>query len=79
MATVQRARASPGRKFTIVSDAAQDQFEIFECADGAEGIAELNEKYPAGAGWMVVDSAASREEATLKLEEHRAEARRDFE
>ena len=79
MATAQRARTASGKKFTIVSDGAQDQFEIVECADGAEGIAELNEKYPPSAGWMIVDSADTREQATLKLEEHRAEARRDFE
>ena len=60
MATAQRARASPGRKFTIVSDSAQDQFEIVECAEGAEGIAELNEKYPVNLGWMIVDSADTR-------------------
>ena len=79
MATPQSARTSAGRRFTIVSDGAQDQFEIFECGEGAEGIAELNEKYPPGAGWMIVDSADTREEATLKLREHRAEARMDFE
>jgi hypothetical protein len=79
MATAQRARTSPGKKFTIVSDSAQDHFEIVECADGAEGIAELNEKYPAAAGWMIVDSADTREEANVKLRGHRAEARWDFE
>jgi hypothetical protein len=79
MATTQLARTSPGKRFTIVSDEAQDQFEIVECAHGAEGVAELNEKYPPAAGWMIVDSADTREEATLKLREHRAEARMDFE
>ncbi len=79
MATAQRARTSPRKKFTIVSDSAQDQFEIVECADGAEGIAELNEKYPPRAGWMIVDSVDTREEAILILNEHRLEARRDFE
>jgi hypothetical protein len=79
MATAQRTRTSPGKKFTIVSDESQDHFEIVECADGAEGIAELNEKYPPGAGWMIVDSAETRKEATLKLRQHRAEARMDFE
>jgi len=42
------------RKFTIVSDGTQDQYEIVECADGAEGIAELNAKYPPSSGWMIV-------------------------
>ncbi|MBV8550187.1 MAG: hypothetical protein JOY54_02725 [Acidobacteriaceae bacterium] len=79
MGTAQGARTARAKKFTIVSDSAQDWFEIVECADGAEGIAELNEKYPAAAGWMIVDSADTREEATLKLGKHRAEARRDFE
>ena len=79
MATAQRARTSAGKKFTIVSDEAQDQFEIVECAGGAEGIAELNEKYPPSEGWMIVDSANTREEANLKLGLHRAEARTDFE
>jgi hypothetical protein len=79
MAIAQRARTSPGKKFTIVSDSAQDHFEIVECADGTEGIAELNEKYPPAAGWMIVDRADTREEASLKLKEHRAEARCDFE
>lgn len=79
MATAQGARTSAGKTFTIVSDGSQDQFEIVECADGAEGIAELNEKYPPGAGWMIVDSADTREEANRKLGERRAEARRDFE
>ena len=67
------------RKFTIVSDATQDQYEIVECTDGAEGIAELNEKYPPGSGWMIVDSADTKVEAALKIEEHRASARMDFE
>ena len=79
MATAQRARAIPGKKFTIVSDSAQDCFEIVECADGAEGIVELNERYPPAAGWMIVDRADTREEASLKLREHQAEARWDFE
>jgi len=79
MATAQRLQTSTGKKFTIVCDGTQDQYEIVECADGAEGIAELNEKYPPSSGWMIVDSADTRHEATLKLEAHRAEARRDFE
>ena len=79
MATAPRARTSSGKRFTIVSDNAQDHFEIVECADGADGIAELNDKYPPAAGWMIVDSADTREEASLKLREHRAEARWDFE
>lgn len=79
MAAVQSTRTSAGKRFTVVSDSAQDQFEIVECAEGAEGIAELNEKYPPSAGWMIVDSADTKEQATLKLAEHRAEARTDFE
>ena len=79
MAIAQRTRTSAEKKFTILSDSTQDQYEIVECADGAEGIAELNEKYPPSSGWMIVDSADTRDEATLILEEHRAEARRDFE
>ncbi|MFZ0589105.1 MAG: hypothetical protein WAM39_01360 [Bryobacteraceae bacterium] len=79
MATAQTARTSAGKRFTIVCDGAQDQFEVVECGDGAEGIAKLNENYPPGAGWMIVDSANTREEANLKLAEHRAEARRDSE
>ncbi len=67
------------RKFTIVSDGTQDQYEIVECADGVEGIAQLNEKYPASSGWMIVDSADTKDEAALKIEEHRAGARMDFE
>ena len=67
------------RKFTIVSDATQDQYEIVECTDGAEGIADLNEKYPPSSGWMIVDSADTKVEAALKIEEYRASARRDFE
>jgi hypothetical protein len=79
MATVQRARTSPGKRFTILSDSAQDCFEIVECAEGAEGVTELNKKYPPAAGWMIIDSADTREEASLKLREHQAEARWDFE
>ena len=67
------------RKFIIVSDATQDQHEIVECTDGAEGIAELNAKYPPDTGWMIVDSADTKVEAALKIEEHRASARMDFE
>ena len=74
MTTVPHAR-----KFTIVSDATQDQYEIVECTDGADGIAELNEKYPPDSGWMIVDSADTKDEAALKIEEHRASARMDFE
>ena len=79
MQAVQRARASPEKKFTIISDSAQDHFEIVECADGADGIAQLNEKYPSAAGWMIVGRAGTKEEAILILKEHRAEARWDFE
>jgi len=79
MAIAQRTRTSAEKKFTILSDSTQDQYEIVECAGGAEGIAELNQKYPPSSGWMIVDSADTRDEATLILEEHRAEARRDFE
>ena len=79
MATAQRAGTCTGKKFTILSDSAQDCFEIVECADGAEGVAELNKKYPAAAGWMIVDSADTKEEASLKVREHQAEARWDFE
>jgi hypothetical protein len=67
------------RKFTIVSDGTQDQYEIVECADGAEGIAELNAKYPPSSGWMIVDSADTKDEAASKIKEHRASARMDFE
>jgi hypothetical protein len=67
------------RKFTIVSDGTQDQYEIVECADGAEGIAELNAKYPPSSGWMIVDSVDTKDEAASKIKEHRASARMDFE
>ena len=67
------------RKFTIVSDSIQDHYEVVDCADGPEGIAELNQKYPPSAGWMIVDSADTEEEAALKIEEHRTSARMDFE
>jgi hypothetical protein len=79
MATAQRPPTVAGKKFTIVSDGTQDQYEIVECADGPEGIAELNKKYPPSSGWMIVDHADTRDEATLKLKQHRAEARMDFE
>jgi hypothetical protein len=79
MPTAQSARTSAGKKFTIISDGTQDQYEIVECAEGPEGIAELNRKYPPGSGWMIVDTADSRDEAARKLKEHRAEARMDFE
>lgn len=79
MTAAPRVRTSPGKKFTIVSDNAQDLFEIVECADGAEGIAELEKKYPSAAGWMIVGMADTREEAIAKLRERRAEARWDFE
>jgi hypothetical protein len=74
MVTGQRAR-----KFTIVCDDTQDQYEIVECADGAQGIEELNAKYPRSSGWMIVDSADTKDEAELKIEEHRSSARMDFE
>lgn len=79
MRTAHRPHTSAGKRFTIVSDGTQDQYEIVECAEGAAGIAELNEKYPPGSGWMIVDSADTRKEANHIIEEHRAEARRDFE
>ncbi len=67
------------RKFTIVCDSTQDHYEIVECTDGAEGIAELNDKYPASSGWMVVDHANTEDEAASIIAEHRASARMDFE
>jgi hypothetical protein len=79
MVQAQRPRTSVGRNFTIVCDGTQDQYEIVECAEGAQGISELNEKYPPSSGWMIVDHADTMDEATLKVEEHRAEARGDFE
>jgi len=72
-------RTAAGKTFTIVSDGTQDQYEIVECADGPEGVAELNEKYPPGSGWMIVDHAGTRDEAIRILKQHRAEARMDFE
>jgi hypothetical protein len=79
MAIAERALTSPGKKFTIVSDGAQDQYEIVERTDTPEGIAELNQKYPSNSGWMIVGSAETMEEATHIIEKHRAEARMDFE
>jgi hypothetical protein len=78
VAEVGMTTAPHARRFTIVSDSTQDQYEIVECAEGAEGIAELNEKYPPGLGWMIVDSADTKAEAALKIEKHRASARMDF-
>jgi hypothetical protein len=79
MVIAQRTPTSAGKKFTILSDSTQDQYEIVECADGAEGIAELNQKYPPSSGWMIVDSADTKDEAASKIKEHRASARMDFE
>lgn len=67
------------RPFTIVCDWPQDHYEIVECDHGPEGTAELNHKYPASSGWMIVDSAETMHEAERIIAQHRAEARLDFE
>jgi len=43
---VWEQHCTPGNSRSCLT-ATQDQYEIVECADGVEGIAQLNEKYPA--------------------------------
>ena len=78
MATRWRVHTITGR-FTILSDGTQGRYEIVECEHGPEGVVELNHRFPPSAGWMIVDCSDTMEDAELIIQQHRGEARRDFE
>ena len=77
MPTAQRTASAAGRNFTIVYDGYQ--YEIVECANGSEGIAELNDRYPISLGWMIVGHAETRDRAEQIISDHRDSPRMDFE
>jgi len=69
MPTGQHAASAAGRNFTIVFDGFQ--YEIVECVNGSEGIAELNYHYPMSLGWMIVGHAETRDGAEQIMADHR--------
>lgn len=77
MPTAQRTAAAAGNNFTIVSDGCQ--YEIVECANGTEGIVELNDHYPISLGWMIVGHAETREGAEQIIADRRGSPRMDSE
>jgi hypothetical protein len=77
MPTAQRTASAAGRNFTILSDGYQ--YEIVECSNGSEGIAELNDHYPISLGWMILGHAETRDGAEQVIADHRDRPRKDFE
>ena len=77
MPTAQRTASAAGRNFTIVYNGYQ--YEIVECANGNEGIAELNDRYPISLGWMIVGHAETRGGAEQIISDHRDSPRMDSE
>ena len=77
MPTAERTASAAGRNFTIVYDGYQ--YEILECSNGSEGIAELNDRYPVSLGWMILGHAETRDEAEQIISDHRDSPRMDSE
>jgi|SwirhisoilCB2_FD_contig_31_19169658_length_218_multi_2_in_0_out_0_1 hypothetical protein len=57
-------------KFAIVFDG--KEYDIEPCSEGADPRHQIEKKYPPSAGWKILDTADTMDQATFKIEEHRA-------